>query len=461
MDSINFLSSYKNYSDPLLYEPTYSKFKKYIDSSLDVYKYELHTLSYPIFVHMYLELVYNNHQETAANFIAKFGPLQEDYYQDDIKKLSIVTKPELLKDNEMIDNFTSRQTLFTIRISRDTFNYFKRFIQEPNSSPSIIQNIVQEHLFLDIYEGLTRNKHQVESCLGGMMGEATRQANKFKIFIGLLKEPEINISIPDDDNDDINGENFGEGGEKPRKKKSKKDNLLSKRARSDPNAPPATRIPLPELRDAEKLDKLNMMRESARKLKLSSETLPSICFYTLLNANQNNNMAVLCAEISEDSSLLAAGLSDSNIKVWSLTPSKLKSMKSSHELDLIDREAEDVLFRMMDEKSSTDCKIFHGHSGPVYSLCFSPCRTLLLSCSEDATSKLMLNVLLKFIPLYIIFLLLIKFVYGVFRLGLMSAAIKVTVFRYGMLNSALMDTTLHHVLTIEPRACGQLILTSL
>lgn len=40
----------------------------------------------------------------------------------------------------------------------------------------------------------------------------------------------------------------GEGGEgKPKKKKPKKDPLLNKKAKSDPNAPPASRMPLPDL----------------------------------------------------------------------------------------------------------------------------------------------------------------------------------------------------------------------
>ena len=37
-------------------------------------------------------------------------------------------------------------------------------------------------------------------------------------------------------------------------------------------------------------------------------------------------------EVSEDSSLLAVGFSDSVIKVWSLLPQKLKTMKSGEQL---------------------------------------------------------------------------------------------------------------------------------
>lgn len=48
---------------------------------------------------------------------------------------------------------------------------------------------------------------------------------------------------------------------------------------------------------------------------------------------------------------------------------------------------DDVLVRMMDDRTSETTKNLYGHSGPIYSLSFSPDRNLLLSSSEDTTSK--------------------------------------------------------------------------
>lgn len=53
---------------------------------------------------------------------------------------------------------------------------------------------------------------------------------------------------------------------------------------------------------------------------------------------------------------------------------------------------DDVLVRMMEEKSGETCRTLYGHSGPVYHLSFSPDRTLLLSCSEDTTGTIRRNV---------------------------------------------------------------------
>lgn len=55
-------------------------------------------------------------------------------------------------------------------------------------------------------------------------------------------------------------------------------------------------------------------------------------------------------EISDDSSLLAAGFADSNIRIWTLTPKKLRSIKPAEILQELEKEAEDVMERIMDER---------------------------------------------------------------------------------------------------------------
>ncbi|XP_042903545.1 transcription initiation factor TFIID subunit 5 [Parasteatoda tepidariorum] len=372
-DVSSVLSTYKSEGDPDIYEDTYISLKKFIETSLDTYRHELSMILYPVFVHMYLELVYNEHESQALYFMDRFGPEQEEYYLEDVKKLSCLTKKDHMKGNEFMDNFRSGQ--FTVRMSRDTYNFLKRHLQDKKHN--VLQNIIQEHLYLDVYEGISRTKSQIDSTAGALAGEAARQANKSKVFYGLLKEPDIQIPLDDEDEGQ-------DGDDKPKKKKPKKDPLLSKKSRNDPNAPQANRIPLPELRDADKLDKINALREAQKRVRLGPNNLPSICFYTFLNSHQG----VTCAEISEDSSLLSAGASDSLVRIWSLNSNKLKAMKPAQELENIDKEADDVLYRMMDERNACDIRTMVGHSGPVYSTSFSPDRNLLLSCSEDATVRL-------------------------------------------------------------------------
>lgn len=66
------LSAYSQQGDPALYEVYYSGLKRFIESVLDCHRAELSQVFYPLFVHMYLELVYNNHENEAKAFFEKW-----------------------------------------------------------------------------------------------------------------------------------------------------------------------------------------------------------------------------------------------------------------------------------------------------------------------------------------------------------------------------------------------------
>lgn len=59
----------------------------------------------------------------------------------------------------------------------------------------------------------------------------------------------------------------------------------------------------------------------------------------MLVNNTESDFSVTCAEIAEDSSILAVGFADAVVKVWSLMPQKLRAMKSAEQLQDIDTEA--------------------------------------------------------------------------------------------------------------------------
>lgn len=377
-DVNSVLAAYKSEGDPDIYENSYMDLRRFVEESLDIYRHELGLILYPVVVHMYIELVYNGHEEQAKKFISKFGPEQEYYYQDELSKLAMVTKRDQMSGNDLTDTFKSNS--FTIRISRDTLSLLKRHLHEKKAS--VILNIVNEHLYFDLYEGVARNKAQCDATTGAMVGEARRTENKVKVYYGLLKEPDVQtlVQAPPEEDDDMDPD----APDKPKKKKPKKDPLFSKKSKTDPNAPPLDRIPLPKLKDVDKMEKIKSLREASKRVNLGPDCLPSVCMYTLLNANYT----VTCAEISEDSSLIAIGFSDSSIKVWSLSPVKLREMKGADLLKEIDRDADDVLIRMLDDRKAETSRVLHGHSGPVYRTAFAPDRTMLLSCSEDCTIRL-------------------------------------------------------------------------
>ncbi|XP_043245944.1 transcription initiation factor TFIID subunit 5-like isoform X1 [Amphibalanus amphitrite] len=368
------LSVYKSEGDPDAYVSNYVSLKAFVEKSLDAYKYELGQLLFPVFVHMYLELVFNNHPADAEAFLARFGPDQEDFFQQDVQKLSHVTCPEHMQENELIQQF--RSSAYTVRMCRDSHVLLKRHLSEKQHS--LLLGLVQDHVVLDVFEGVPRSKQLIHLTAGALEGDPGRQVNKTKMLFGLLREPDIQLTVPVEEDDEP------EGDDKPKKKKAKKDALVSKKSKNDPNAPNPSRIPLAELRDMDKREKAKSLREAMKRATLGPDSLPSMCFYTFLNAADN----VSCVTLCEDSSMMAVGFSSSTVRVWSLIPQKLRAMKSADELADIDKDADDVLVRMMDERSAEQSRTLAGHSGPVHGVSFSPDRTLLLTCSEDGTIRL-------------------------------------------------------------------------
>ena len=204
-DVSSVLAAYKSEGDPDLYEISYLELRKFVEDSLDIYKYELGLILYPVLVHMYIELVYNGHEEQAKKLLSKFGPEQEYYYQDELARLAMVSRRDQMSGNDLTDTFKSNA--FTIRISRDTLSLMKRHLHEKKAS--VILNIVNEHLYFDLYEGVARNKAQCDATSGAMTGEAKRQDNKSKVYYGLLKEPDIQTltaaagAAKEDEDDDM------------------------------------------------------------------------------------------------------------------------------------------------------------------------------------------------------------------------------------------------------------------
>ena len=49
--------------------------------------------------------------------------------------------------------------------------------------------------------------------------------------------------------------------------------------------------------------------------------------------------SVSCCTFTDDSSMLAAGMEDSQIRVWTLSQNKLRAMKGVDELNMLDKEA--------------------------------------------------------------------------------------------------------------------------
>ena len=73
-----------------------------------------------------------------------------------------------------MENFQTSQ--FTVRMSRDTYTQLRQLkkVLTDEKKYAVLWNIIQEHLYLDVYEGIVRSKKQIEATSGGLVGEANR-----------------------------------------------------------------------------------------------------------------------------------------------------------------------------------------------------------------------------------------------------------------------------------------------
>lgn len=55
---------------------------------------------WPVFVHMYLELVYNEHENQASSFFIRFSKMQETFHEADLVSLGTIMKKEHLLNSE-------------------------------------------------------------------------------------------------------------------------------------------------------------------------------------------------------------------------------------------------------------------------------------------------------------------------------------------------------------------------
>jgi len=176
-DINSLLAEYENEGDPLNYEQYYQDLQDYIGGALDMHRPEMSLVLYPLYVHLYLELVYKGLDDEANKFFQKFESCQEGYRQEEVRKLKCITKREhMFSSNEILDLF--RSSKYVIRISRETFGLLKKYLQE--NQRDVILNIIQQHFHLDVFDGRPRKKRNLGAGTGGISGEAPQYEKEVK-----------------------------------------------------------------------------------------------------------------------------------------------------------------------------------------------------------------------------------------------------------------------------------------
>ena len=361
----------------------YSKFKIWISESPDHFKPELAQLLYPMFTHLYLELVSSGQKIVAQKFHKRHnGTFQGNVeFSSFIRLLSTTITPEALSADPSVCAF--RASKYRVTLSPKTFHYLCRYLQSCGGLPVLLHVLSQK----------------VDLKLADSLGACPT--------VETAKRVEKDQDVAAADTSDVASSSF------PSKK----------------TAPPSAAT-------AEAIERL---RETIGSVRNGPSPLPTIGLYKVTHASDNSGSAphpAISSTISPDARLLSATTEDSAVHVWSLLPqgeaedseekfatSSTSSVPSgsggdprsrlfagqlrAHQKLLLgcdfgdEQEEEEEESGAGHEPAETfgDCRTLRGHSGPVFASTFVPNSATsaststwtgrhLLSCSEDTTLRI-------------------------------------------------------------------------
>ncbi|SMR63810.1 unnamed protein product [Zymoseptoria tritici ST99CH_3D1] len=346
--------------------------QNWIDNVLDIYKPELKRLLWPLFVYSFFQCISDFFSKDGQEFFQRFREQFEGEHTDDIRAISAIFEPEHLTSNDIAQLY--RNNKYRLSLSNMAFQTLVTYLEaKDNEGGKIVLNIIQANLDIRIVD---------RAAAGG-----ERSLGK------LLAQREGNLDVPAED-EGIPGHNPGSANLDPKApavlsklslgplpmEADLMEDVKAELQDHDSTNPPAAgqnslldefeqRIKREPLDDVPTRDVLPFPPSTARDVAMEVQKVKenrdrfriegrtggvgpglSVTMFTFHNTFDSIN----CIEFSGDNTLVAAGTSESYIRVWSLDNKALTSPTDPASYTL------------------SSSRRLVGHSGPVYSLSFSP-----------------------------------------------------------------------------------------
>ncbi|KAM0176333.1 hypothetical protein ACHAPF_004984 [Botrytis cinerea] len=372
----------------------------WIESNLDIYKFELRRLLWPIFVYSFIELITNNYTADGKDFLKEFKDQFQQVHADELTTFDTISLPQQINDNTITKLYLSSK----YRIPLNTHVYFNLITHlESNSKQggSVIIYLLQTYCEIRetkrgpidqfSFEAIINQAHGVEpeesdlqeGIPGAFTGVTNKdiQNNNAKLLLGpmaLEDELAADVRADLDEEDSKNPPELG------------KPSLVelfdqSIKREEGVEGPGRNEIPYPPSRARDVTMEVQKIKEHRDRFKIESRNggvgpAVSICMFTFHNTLDTIN----CIEFSDDNNLVAVGTEESYIRVWHLHGDPLPSETKSGPND----------------PPPSNSRRLIGHSAPVYAVSFSPsirgadesdtatAPKLLLSSSSDRTIRL-------------------------------------------------------------------------
>ena len=432
----------------------YARIREWIFGALDLYKSELMRVLFPMFVHSFLTLVKKNKVEESRDFFERFHEDHVRAHCDDIRGLSGIALPEHVDTDPYAVKFIKHK--FSIEMCFQSFDLLVRFLRASDGNGAKCLAILNENVGVKITQKDSpsmfveeeEEKNMDEIFSGVVTGETTASIAAYNSGpgrFGLLEQSlEIKAErafreIEAKHEDAVKREDARVAAYKPKKvykKRKKKDSdsenddeeeeedkegekilgeetievdgykVLKRREIDVPNVPQTiSRLRNPRLVDSEIPipeydydDGLRVLEDFSNRVKVTSENLPSCCFFTFTHAEGK----LICASMSPNVEKVAGGFSDSVVRTWDLTSGekdeddeekeeggKEKDGGGTTATENGDKEKTKKVYKRGDKVGkSMKVKEFIGHCAPVHDVQYSPDGIYLLSVSRDCTARM-------------------------------------------------------------------------
>ncbi|VDP03276.1 unnamed protein product [Heligmosomoides polygyrus] len=284
---------------------------QFVDSSFDFFQAEFSLMLFPVFAHSYIKLLLETTVSNAREFFKRYCLRIPRPYEELVYKLERLQTPHQV------------QNTFLVKMSKSSIKQ----LEIPLARTPTIKNIVKEHITLEATDVISKLRSSVESQMGGILGQVSKNEKRHKMYYGVLKD-DVSQTI---------------------EKRKTRGKELKDNKKSQAQAPVPDRIPLPPLSEALREERRKAMRDAAKLTLVSQESPPSVCMITALNTYG----CVSSSDISDDSTILCIGSSEGSIELIAFDEEqKLKKLRDMEELERIDTDADNISELLYDEASA-------------------------------------------------------------------------------------------------------------
>lgn len=350
----------------------YHSINKWVDNSLDLYQPELRRVLYPIFVHLYLDLINKRQVPAAQIFFNQFSPALKPRHAQDLTILeqALHTQPSQILENELAKKFLENKYL--VNMSRTTFDlvlFFLNKLGDVGGGSLIVRQLNDYFKICITSERPSRFNNRLESAEGfpeTPKEQETKDAKDTEMANTESEGLPLALDFDKDIEMALGNEDVKPEIKSPEPVKEEPNGLEEPKDQEQTPTPTRPLFTLPEYKEADVMAEVRSVMTSRNKIKLgvTQASLPSVRMYTFEDTNKELNTL----NFSPDASLVAGGFSNSFVKIWSLAGSKLQGA-------------------LADDKPEP-YKTLIGHSGAVYGLSFYKDNKYLLSASEDKSVRL-------------------------------------------------------------------------